>query len=334
MFNFCIKLPIKIGWLHKACARNRARQTLITCLREEALRLQGQCSESTHTNRLTAINSLENFLCDTQPKARTIALADLTNDHIKAYVHWAIGHGLSVNYIRCNLRNLRALLNRLAPEGGRKLFDDIQTGNLRTDKRSAGEDTIRRLIQLPMEADTPDSRARDIFLFCLLMMGMPLIDAAYLRRKQVDEGYIVYSRRKTHRRVRVHITPELKAVIRRLSSASPHDSPYLLPILTSTAPNEAARQYQRFLQRYNQRLADISSRLGLERRLTSYTARHTWASLAFQYGVSPNTISQALCHSNPNTTLTYISDLSNAQLDQANNVVINGLFRDKIMGGR
>ena len=112
-------------------------------------------------------------------------------------------------------------------------------------------------------------------------------------------------------------------------SPAPAGLPYLLPILTARDFASANRQYRRYLHTYNRHLAHLSERLGLDRRLTSYTPRHTWASLAFAYGVDTNTISQALCHANPHTTRAYIRDLSNTHLDQANQLVLSRLFGDE-----
>lgn len=325
-FNFSLSFGQRAGTF----LFHRSRKPLIACLRQEVARLRCQCSPSTHQNRLTAVNSFELFLFNTYARAKEPNLASLTTDHIRAYEQWALRRGLSPNYIRCNLRNLRSLLNRLEPEAGRRLFSGIPTSNMQTDKRSVDEQTVQQLTKLPLPNGTPASRTRDIFLFCLLMMGMPLIDAAFLRRSQMSDGYIVYSRRKTHRQVRVRVTPMLQTIINRLRTSMPTVSPYLLPILSSPDPTVAARQYSAFLQTYNRRLSNLSRRLGLERNLTSYTARHTWASLAYSYGVSPNTISQALCHSNPRTTLAYISDLSNERLDEANEIVTNNLLGGEI----
>ena len=153
-------------------------------------------------------------------------------------------------------------------------------------------------------------------------MGIPLIDAIHLKKNQYRDGQIIYYRHKTHRQVKIKVVPKLKQIIDRLSC---NDSTYLLPILTSEDKYVAELQYKRFLQNYNRTLAMISKDLEMESHLTSYTPRHTWASIAFENGISVNVISQALGHTNIRTTMNYIRELSGEQLNEANLIVIQRL---------
>lgn len=326
LFRLNIRLPFGRWALSGSACKKQAASTLFDRLRDEILYRKNQCSESTTTNRLTAVNSFEHFFQEAGNIARPVTLSSLTSDHIRAYERWAIVKGHRSNYVRCNLRNLRALINHIQPGLGTRLFQGIRTSNTQTDRRSVSEQVIRSLAQLKSDGNPKREQARNIFLFCLFMMGMPLIDAAFLKKSQLADGYITYERHKTHRQVRVCIHPALQALINRLQA--PAGSPYLLPILTARDFASANRQYRRYLHTYNRQLARLSEYLGLDRHLTSYTPRHTWASLAFAYGVSTNTISQALCHANPHTTRAYIRDLSNTHLDQANQLVLSRLFSE------
>ena len=67
----------------------------------------------------------------------------------------------------------------------------------------------------------------------------------------------------------------------------------------------------------------------LESNLTSYTPRHSWASIAHKKGIYINVISQALGHSNTKTTSIYIKEIENEQLEQANKIVISAIKSQK-----
>ena len=160
--------------------------------------------------------------------------------------------------------------------------------------------------------------ARDIFLFCFYSMGIPLIDAAHLKKSQLKNGRITYYRHKTHRMVSIEVVPELAELLKRLTH---ENSPYLLPILTSEDETEKKKQYKRFYQRYRRALIKLSAILGDDIHLTSYVARHSWASIAYKNGISINIIAQALGHANTDITLAYIKELDNSLLHEAVRIV-------------
>lgn len=100
------------------------------------------------------------------------------------------------------------------------------------------------------------------------------------------------------------------------------DPVYVFPILKSTNKNSPYVQYQKQLCYYNLSLKRLGRKAGLSRPLTSYVARHTWASIAFQTNVELQTISRAMGHTNPMTTLIYIKELDNHYLATANRKII------------
>lgn len=297
-----------------------SKTPFINKARAEIEKASNSCSNSTNKNRTTAINTFLLFLKDKGEER--LSLDEMTTDHIKAFERWSLDKGQKLNYVRCNLRNLRALINRINNGRGKALFEGIRTSNAQTDKRAVDEGVIKRLEDKPFNQNVRKALARDIFLFCFYAMGIPLVDAAFLKKSQLKNGFIIYYRQKTHRQVKIKVVPKLEQVIARLT---PPKSPYLLPILTSENQEDAKHQYQRFLQRYNRTLAGLSKDIRQDCRLTSYTPRHSWASIAFKKGVNINVISQALGHANTRTTQSYIRELTGDQLNEANMTVIQSI---------
>jgi integrase len=76
------------------------------------------------------------------------------------------------------------------------------------------------------------------------------------------------------------------------------------------------------LNRYNRSLKTLARKAGVTRRLTSYTPRHTWASVAYDQNVDLSVISKALGHTNTQTTLTYIKEISDNRLAEANHLIV------------
>lgn len=321
--NFNFYFGWKWPWLSRRTKdlkeKTPSNESFIMKAREEIEKASCLCCKSTTENRKTALNAFGQFLRERGEETTTSDC--LTIDHIKAFEKWQLDQGRKLNYVRCNLRNLRAIINRINGKG-KEIFDSVKTSNAQTEKRAVKAETIRKLEECNLPLKSKKDLARNIFLFCFYAMGIPLIDAIHLKKNQYRDGQIIYYRHKTHRQVKIKVVPKLKQIIDRLSC---NDSTYLLPILTSEDKYVAELQYKRFLQNYNRTLAMISKDLEMESHLTSYTPRHTWASIAFENGISVNVISQALGHTNIRTTMNYIRELSGEQLNEANLIVIQRL---------
>ena len=118
-------------------------------------------------------------------------------------------------------------------------------------------------------------------------------------------------------------TSILKEVVRMVANRNP-DSPYLFPILQSEEGTEAAyREYQSALRGFNQRLAVLRQCLGMQSALSTYAARHTWATMAYHCEIHPGIISEAMGHSSITVTETYLKPFSNRKIDEANQRVIS-----------
>ena len=149
---------------------------------------------------------------------------------------------------------------------------------------------------------------------------MPFVDVAFLRKKQIVNGYIEYQRHKTRQPIRVKIEPQMQRIIKRYS---PPDSAYVFPILT----RGSMKEYETARNRYNRHLRQISKIAGLHRSLTSYVARHSWASMAYSNNVDLAVISKALGHSNTETTMVYIREIDDNRIDMANRKLLGTITK-------
>ena len=293
---------------------------LITCLRQTNTDCRCEICQSTYENYNTAVNLLEKFILKTMPDRR-FTPANVTPGHIKALEHWLLDNGKSPNYCAQTMRSLKALFGRLNRRGS-ELFAQVRTSPYPTEKRAVNEEVIHQIATDDEVTDTRVACARDIFMVCFLCMGMPLIDAAHLRKSQLRDGRITYYRHKTHHSVTVTVEKELQKLLDRLT---PRNSDFLLPILSGNDESQYMQQYRRFYQHYMRCLKRLSARISPDCRLTSYTPRHTWASIAHRKGIDTNTISQALAHANTQVTRVYINDICNEQLQNANKIVISAV---------
>lgn len=248
--------------------------------------------------------------------------------------------GLSLNTISTYTRNLKAVYNRLADEKvlpyNAKLFDDVYTKVESQTKRAVEAEQMNTLLHANLE-ELPESirRARAYFLLMFLFRGMPFIDLAYLRKQDVKGKCIVYSRHKTGRQITVRIPKEAAGLMEEFRNYNP-DSIYLFPILNGENAKEKQSgkdgkvkkdkelymDYLRALRNFNLKLEKIAALLLPGVKLSSYTPRHTWATLAFHSGVSIGIICKALGHSSIKVTETYLKPFENEKVDAANDELI------------
>ena len=143
------------------------------------------------------------------------------------------------------------------------------------------------------------------------------------QKRDLQGNVLSYRRRKTGRALTVSLTPEAMQMVRMVANRNP-DSPYLFPILQSEEGTEAAyREYQSALRGFNQRLAVLRQCLGMQSALSTYAARHTWATMAYHCEIHPGIISEAMGHSSITVTETYLKPFSNRKIDEANQRVIS-----------
>ena len=206
-------------------------------------------------------------------------------------------------------------------------FQNVYTGIDRTRKRAIDKDTILRLLKQDLSFSPSLSFARDLFIFSYCARGMAFVDIAFLRKQDIHNGTISYTRRKTGQRLIIRLEPCMDNILKRYAGTT-KSSWYVFPLLSSENPEIAFKQYQTALGLYNRQLKKISNLMGLDTLLSSYTARHTWATVARNHHVPISVISAGMGHSSEKTTQIYLASLENSIIDNANRDLLAALNID------
>lgn len=165
----------------------------------------------------------------------------------------------------------------------------------------------------------------DLFLFGFYAQGMAFVDIAYLKWKNISGNRIIYRRHKSKQLIQIVITPQIKSIIDEHGNNTNNAEEYVFSVIKNNA-NEYT-QYRTALGRTNRHLKIISAKLKIDPPLTTYTARHTWATLAREYGAPVSAISAGLGHTKEEMTLVYLKELDLAPLHRINKMVNNLLER-------
>lgn len=247
-------------------------------------------------------------------------------DHIlmEDYQAYLASLGVVPNSTSFYMRILRAVYNRAVeqePAIDRKPFRTVFTGTEKTRKRAISIGDIRRIKDLDLSHRPNLEFARDVFLFLFLCRGMSFIDAAFLRKSDIQNGVLTYRRHKTGQQLQVKIIRQIE----ELTGRYPTDGlPYLLPIITVPGKDER-KQYESALRRVNKSLKTIAEMAELPVTLTTYVTRHTWATIAKSKNVPVNVISDALGHDSVSTTQIYLASIDSSVIDNANELVVSEL---------
>lgn len=241
---------------------------------------------------------------------------------------WLIGFELhlqedsSVNTIAIHMRNVRAVFNYCIDE---EMFSNypFRKYKIKTEKTRHRALTPEQLVAFrDYPCEEHQVRYRDLFMLSFYLLGINIGDLCKLRKTDIVNNRVEYKRAKTHKMYSVLIQPEAQAIIDKYAGEE-----YMLWVL------EDYKDYKDFLHRMNENLQNIGevqvgkqgkkTREPLYKDITTYWARHTWATTAHKAGVSKDVISMALGHSfGVKTTDVYI-DYDAEKVDQANRLVID-----------
>ena len=298
----------------------------------EGLTLQGfmreQIAALRACNRLGTARNYERALCSfSKFLGAEIPIGAMTEQLIDDYNLFLVRRGIVRNTISFYMRVLRSVYNKAVR---RRLteqttpFRNVYTGIDRTRKRAIDKQIIARLKGLDLRASATLALTRDLFMFSFYTRGMSFVDMVYLKRSDLQDGIIRYARRKTGQLMAVRIEPSIRAIIDRYAAKG---GSYVFPILTDDDPTRTFERYQSALTCYNRRLKKLAGLLELDAPLSSYWARHSWATTARNLHVPMSVISAGLGHTSERTTRIYLAMLEDAEIDAANIGVIDAIER-------
>lgn len=267
----------------------------------------------------TALNSFVRFNGDCD-----LLFHEFDSKLMLEYEAFLRNHNICSNSISFYMRNLRAIYNRAVDKSlvvQRNPFKHVYTGIDRTVKRAVSLKVVRKIRDADFSVRPDMDYARNMFMFLFYTRGMSFVDMAYLKKRDLQNGVLSYRRQKTGQQLFIKWERPMQEIVDKYDT---NDSPYLLPIIKNIN-KDARRQYRNALHFVNEKLKVIGELMGLNIPLTTYVARHTWASIARSKNIPLSIISEAMGHDSENTTRIYLASLDTSVIDRANNLILNAL---------
>ncbi|MCD8032516.1 MAG: site-specific integrase [Bacteroides sp.] len=290
---------------------------------------------------VSAVRSLVRFC-----QGKDIPLSEIDHRLMCNYEHHLLEKGLQMNTIAFYMRNLRTLYNkaiaaRIIPARETNPFAEVFTGVYQTRRRSLTAEDMNTLYRLQQKlhrqinamqgSSSPEALGRDpyylhldrlreallYFMFAYHSRGMSFIDLACLKKSEINHQRIRYKRKKTGGYLEICITKPMRQIIRYFRKHT-RSSGYVFPILTGSPVNQRIT-YETALSRQNKLLKELAVLAGINKKISTHVARHTWATLAKRMGYAVALISEGLGHRDTQVTSIYLASFERSAMDELSN---------------
>ena len=257
-----------------------------------------------------------------------LTFKDMTEEMMQEYEAWMLHNGLKRSSSSCYMRTLRTLYRQAVEDGladDCDIFRKVRVSVGKTRKRAVTPYVIQAILALDLTGRPSLDFARDIFMFSFYTRGMSFVDIAYLKKSNLRNGFLTYNRRKTFQSLTIEWERPMQEIVNRYVRQTA-GSPYMFPIVSGDA-FAGHQTYEQALQRINRSLKRIGGMIGLSVPLTTYVARHSWASIARNLDVPLSVISEGLGHDSDKTTQIYLASLDTSMINRANKKIIKKVIR-------
>lgn len=281
----------------------------------EVLKKEGRAG--TAESYTSALNSLKSYL-KTKHRKR-LFFWDITPEWLSRYEDWMLSSNKSVTTIGIYLRNLRSIFNRAIDDGkvnqssypfGKRKYQIPASKNI---KKALTLADIGKIAQHEPKTDN-EAFARDMWMFSYMCNGANVKDIALLKYKNVQHGKIYFVRAKTERsskqnqkEVSAIMLPEVKAIIEKWGIKPTDPDAYIFGMLEDgDTPQRIMMKVKQVVKNINKYMKRIGEKLELPLKLTTYNARHSYATILKREGASIELISESLGHKDLKTTENYL----------------------------
>lgn len=275
-----------------------------------------------------AKNSIEKF----KPK---VTFAEITPAFLQKYERWMLKKNKSISTVGIYLRSLRAVYNAqnidasLYPFGnGKKKYSIPASKNI---KKALTVEEIARIYNYEAPAKSTEEMAKDYWLFLYLCNGMNVKDFCLLKWKNIEGDILTYKRAKSERTKRdqkditISLKPETWDIIKKWGQPSISKDNYIFPhLLNGLSEVKKQKTYKQLTKTINKYMKRIDAELGINKNITTYFARHSFATVLKRSGAKTEMISELLGHSSLSVTENYLDSFEQKQIKKETDVLTAG----------
>ncbi|CAA7386969.1 site-specific integrase [Chryseobacterium fistulae] len=278
-----------------------------------------------------AKNSIEDF-------KKNLTFAEITPALLKKYENRMLQNNKSISTIGIYLRSLRAIYNlqnidkSLYPFGEAKNKYSIPTG--RNIKKALTVEEIGKIYHYEAKVKSTKEMAKDYWLFLYLCNGMNVKDFCLLKWGNIDGQMLTYTRAKTQRSkkeskpISVALKSETWEIIKKWGQPSVSKEAHIFPHLQlGMTPEKERMIYKQLTKIINKYMNQIVSEIGINKNVTTYFARHSFATVLKRSGAKIEMISELLGHSSVDVTESYLDSFEKEHIQRETDVLTIGFTK-------
>ena len=286
--------------------------------------------------RISTANSYQDSLTSILSYKKNLKVSQITPDFLKGYEKWMTDNGRSLTTVGMYLRALRTIFNIAIEneviDASKYPFKKYTIPAPQKISRTLKKEEIKLIINHTAKRDA-DAIALDYWVFSFISNGMNFKDIALLKYGNINGDFIEFRRAKTKRTTKNNSLPimvpldeSLLDIIRKRGNKSKKKEDYIFPIFKhGLTPKQEYVRNKTFIRNTNKRLARVGKELGLSLKVTSYVARHCFATIQKNNNAPLAYISEALGHSNLKTTQNYFGRFEDEGLKVFYSGLMDGL---------
>ncbi len=261
---------------------------------------------------------------------KTIYFKEVTATFLEKYEVYMRERGNEDGGIAFKMREIRAVFNKaimrnlISQETYPFKFYKISKLKGKANKRALSIEEFKQFRDLDLSEIPYLKEAHYYFLFSFYTRGMNFVDMMKLQWSDIQNGRIYYKRSKTKGQFNIEITEKVEEILQFYKSQN-RPTNYVFPILLheNLTPKQIANRKKKVMQRYNSKLKELAKIAGIEKTITTYVARHSFATILKQKGTSTDVISELMGHADVNITKTYLKEFENEVLDLENRKLLD-----------
>lgn len=286
--------------------------------------------------RISTARSYQDSLTSMLSYKKNLKVSQITPDFLKGYEKWMTDNGRSLTTVGMYVRALRTIFNMAIEneviDASKYPFKKYTIPAPQKISRTLKKEEIKQIINYTAKRDA-DAVALDYWVFSFISNGMNFKDIALLKYGNINGDFLEFRRAKTKRTtnnnslpIMVPLDENLLYIIKKRGNKSKKKEDYIFPILKhGLTPQEEYDHIKTFVRNTNKRLTRVGIELGLSLKVTSYVARHCFATIQKNNNAPLAYISEALGHSNLKTTQNYFGRFEDEGLKVFHSGLMEGM---------
>lgn len=274
-----------------------------------------------HAEALKSVNKFNNN--------RQLTFQHINPEFLEKYEAWLRSNGGTDGGIGVRMWSIRGVFNSAINRGRVKEniypFKIYKISKLKGKgiKKALTIKDVHKIAELDLSEYPTLIDTRNYFVFSFYTRGMNFADMMTLKWSNIAEDRIYYTRSKTKKNFQIKTLPPVQEILDYYKKRK-NQTDYVFPILLeeNMTFSHLENRRRKVLKRYNKRLRQIGILCKIEKPVSSYVARHSYANCLKQKGVSTDIISESMGHQNIAVTQAYLKELDNSLIDEAMEVLL------------